>query len=585
MDLQKPQKEFPEKNTRTKRKRSGRNNRLLLVLSVFALLVLLLFAFLIARMLLPNRERVDRAAYFGLSDANAWGLIINGERVSRSPVNIGGSWYLDLDTVTESVTGKFYFDGEKLLYTDPTTTYTAVPGELLFSDDEGLRYAPDYVPCYLEEGQLYIALEYIRRLNFSYYLTDPELKYAWIYNDWSERTAYTLEKAGALRPAAGIREPVVEDLEAGETLILMEEGAKWDIVQSAESGLIGCIQKDRLSEAANYRTEIPDRRTLPEYTTAQLGKKVCMAWHQVFTESGYGQLDQYLEQADGLNVLAPTWITLKDESGEISSLAELRYVRKAHRAGVKVWVMVNDIDNPVDDGALLSDTASRQALTANIIREVLRVEADGVNLDFERVSSENADDFLQFVRELSAGCRKNGLTFSIDNYSPMPHTAFYDRAQQGEMIDYVIVMAYDEHYVGGATAGSTASVGWVRQSAERTLEEVPEEKLIIGLPFYTRVWKETAEGSLTSEGVGMDACTKIVEERKLTPVWLDEEQQYYVEYGEPNVFYRLWIEDERSMGVKLDAAFSYNPAGVAFFKIGLDSSAVWSVIKPYFGGD
>ena len=182
----------------------------------------------------------------------------------------------------------------------------------------------------------------------------------------------------------------------------------------------------------------------------------------------------------------------------------------------------------------------------------------------------------------------------------MPHTAFYDRAQQAEMVDYVVVMAYDEYYAGGEEAGSVSSLGWVKQSAERTLEEVPKEKLIVGLPTYARLWKETPKEyaaedaklitdensrygtySLTSKGISMEACDEIVKERNLSMIWLEKEQQYYVEYEADNGFYRLWIEDETSMDLKLDAAFSYEPAGVAFFKLGLETDDVWVIINKY----
>lgn len=575
--LRAQKKEAVPERKRQGKKRRRRGKKFLLILLI---MVLAAAAGVGIYLLTPSKKQVDHREYFGLADGVAYGLIVNQERVGSYPVKRAGYWYLDFDTVYSYVCDKFYYDGAHILYTNPTRTFFAEPDAYRYTDDEELSYKLDYQPCYKENGRLYIALEYIKLMDFSYYLADTERQYVWIWNNWSELPVAEVKKDGAVRYGSGIKMPVVDMVEAGETVIILEEGTAWDMVQD-ERGWIGCIQKSTLSEQTVMTADTPDNRPLPVYTTRMLDETVCMAWHQVFTESGYKKLDDLLEDTEGINVLSPSWFTICDNEGNITSLADKKYVDKAHKAGIQVWAMVDNINIPVDETQLLGVTAHRKNLIDSLLEEADRVGLDGINVDLEAVGEVNGPHFLQFIREISAACRREGLVLSVDNYSPMPHTAFYDREQQAEIVDYVVVMAYDENYSGDTTAGSTSSLGWVHQSAERTLREVPKEKLIVGLPTYTRLWKGVDGADLKSEGIGMAACDKIVKENKLSMTWLEDLGQHYVEYTLDGVQHRLWIEDEKSMELKLDAAFSYEPAGVAFFKLGLETDDIWVHVNKY----
>jgi spore germination protein YaaH len=568
-----------------------------------ALVLLAILAVFLVLHFTPSKEKYSRTGYFGIADESQTGLIVDDSRVSAFPQQFESSWYIDLDTVYSSICNKFYYDGEALLYTGPLTTWEAVPGEQKYTDTDGNVTETDYTPCILSGNTLYISTDYLQQIGYAYCTVDEEENFLWIQTSFGTVTTAELKKNEALRTGSGIKNAVIENLEKGSTVTILEEGSRWDMVQS-EDGLIGCVRKNRLTDPAETEKTTPDGRSLPEYTTRLLDETVVMAWHQVFTVSGIDSLPEYLERADSMNVITPTWITVADTVGNIQSLADPDYVAMAHEAGVQVWVMVDNINIDIDDAQLLGTTSHRRTLTENIISETLRVGADGVNLDFESVGSDNAESLLQFIRELSAACRRNSLTFSIDNYSPMPHTAYYDRTQQGQIIDYVIVMAYDEHYAGGETAGSTSSISWVKQSAERTIEEVPAERVIVGLPFYTRLWKETPEAyaddgatlvtndnspfgtyELTSTEVGMTTAEQIPAEHGVIPEWLDEEQQFYAEYTEDHSRYRIWIEDAYSIAIKTETALSYNTAGVAYFKLGLDTADAWEAIDAVLSGE
>ena len=485
----------------------------------------------------------------------------------------------------------------------PLTTWEAVPGEKKYTDTDGNETETEYTPCLLSDSTLYISLDYLQQIGYAYYTYEADENFLWIRTEFGTVSTASLRRAEALRTSSGIHGSVIETLEKGDAVTILQEGARWDLVQSAD-GLVGCVRKKRLTDAVEVQVPVPDGRSLPDYTTHQLDSTVVMAWHQVFTESGIKALPDYLARADSMNVITPTWITVSNEEGSIRSLADADYVKMAHEAGVQVWVMVDNINIDIDEAQLLGYTSHRRTLTENIIHEVLRVGADGVNLDFEAVGSSNAEALLQYIRELSAACRKNGLTFSVDNYSPMPHTAYYDRTQQGQIIDYVIVMAYDEHYGGDDTAGSTSDIGWVEQSAERTMEEVPADRVIVGLPFYTRLWKETPadlaeEGAslvtndnspfgtyqLTSKEVSMQTARDTVAEHSVTPEWLEDAQQFYAEYMEDGSRFRIWLEEASSIGIKTQTALSYQTAGVAYFKLGMETADAWDAIRQVLNGE
>ena len=434
-------------------------------------------------------------------------------------------------------------------------------------------------------------------MDYSYYTVDDTMKSIWVFNDWSEQSRASLLKDTKARTQAGIKNDIVASLATGDVVTVLEQGASWSQVQT-QTGLIGYVQNKMLGEITEEAKAVPDGRPLPKYTNIAMDEMVVMGWHQVFSESGYSQLDDIISTAKGMNVICPTWFTIKDNDGNIQNLGEKKYVTKAHKAGLQVWVMLDDINISTDGLQVFGTTLHRKTLITAVIDAVKELGADGINLDVETIKSDVGPSYIQFIRELSAACRKEKLVLSVDNYSPMPHTAFYDRTQQGQVVDYVVVMAYDEHYVKGPEAGSTSSLAFVKQSAERTIAEVPKEKVIVGLPFYSRLWCETPAESesdktdnsqvfvdnsdgaydsknnkylLSSKGVSMEGENNIIREHDLSLTWLDDVGQFYTEYEENGSWYRLWVEDENSMDLKMQAACSYEPGGVAFFKLNMEN--------------
>ena len=549
----------PEKQTKKapkpkKKKKKGKAGFL------FILLILLAVICAGVYLLIPSKNRVSHNQYFGLEDDNQYGLIVNSEIVditNGAPFEENGVWYLPFSTLYYEISDAFYYDGLALLYTDPLQTYSAAPGESFYTDSDGIKYTLTYQPCYFKDGSLCIALDYLKLMDYSYYTVDDTMKSIWVFNDWSEQPRASLLKDTKARTQAGIKNDIVASLATDDVVTVLEQGASWSRVQT-QTGLVGYVQNKMLGEIKEEAKAVPDGRPLPKYTNIAMDEMVVMGWHQVFSESGYSQLDDINISTDGLQVFGTT--------------------------------------------------SHRKTLITAVIDAVKELGADGINLDVETIKSDVGPSYIQFIRELSAACRKEKLVLSVDNYSPMPHTAFYDRTQQGQVVDYVVVMAYDEHYVKGPEAGSTSSLAFVKQSAERTIAEVPKEKVIVGLPFYSRLWCETPADSesdktdnsqvfvdnsdgtydsknnkylLSSKGVSMEGENNIIREHDLSLTWLDDVGQFYTEYEENGSWYRLWVEDENSMDLKMQAACSYEPGGVAFFKLNMENKETWSIIRKY----
>lgn len=300
------------------------------------------------------------------------------------------------------------------------------------------------------------------------------------------------------------------------------------------------------------------------------------------SQAANANIASVIEGTSGLTTISPTWFSIQDTSGNLSSLADSDYVNTAHQAGLEVWGLIDNFTNQVDTLAVLSNTQSRANMISQLITQALNTGLDGINVDFEQITEEMSDHYIQFVRELSVECRKNGLVLSVDNYVP-GFTSHYNREEQGVVADYVIIMGYDEHFAGSEEAGSVASIDFVKEGITETLKEVPKEKVINGLPLFTRLWIESSEG-LTSQAIGMPDAEKAVSGAGVTPTWDETTQQNYAEWNADGNTYKIWLEDESSLEAKLKVMKEYDLAGAAEWKIGFEKDGIWELIAQYIKG-
>ena len=529
-----------------------------------------------------SKERADLSAYFQMNGESDVAIILQDELIEERARLFDNAYYLDLTTVHKYFNDRFYEDkGEGLLlYTLPDDIVRTVIGSSEVSGKSGTEELP-YVPARYEGDVLYLAIDFVKNYaNFSYEgFGEPNRLQ--IYTQWNERAVAEINKDPAVRVLGGVKSEILKDMTAGDKVIILEEMESWSKVKTGDS-IIGYVENKRLENAA-AESPIPVTDYVePEYTSITRDHKINLGWHVIGGPAGNDTLSEAVANTKGLNVISPTWFKLNDSEGGFVSFASQDYVDKAHGMGLEVWALVENIEyaDSIDMYALLSSTTKRARLIDSLVSTALDYNIDGINVDFEQISTDCGEHYIEFIRELSIPCRANGIVLSVDNYVPTGYTDHYDRGEQGVVADYVIIMGYDEHYSGSDQAGSVASINFVEEGIERTVEQVPAHKVINAVPFYTRIW-ETKGAELGSQAVGMAAAEEYVSAHNIALEWDEETCQNYGEYTEGGSLFQVWLEDERSIEVKLNIMEKYQIGGVAGWRLGFEKPEIWDVIGVY----
>lgn len=530
-----------------------------------------------------SKERVDWNEYYQVSgEQNA--IILQDEMVEEKAIIRNGICYFDLDTVHKYFNEIFYADMAEnlLLYTTATDTVRLIFGETTYSTSEGSQDA-GYVISYVENDVVYVAADFVKQYtNFSYDIYDRHIQ---VYTEWSTKQTAEIKKDTAVRLKGGVKSPILEDLAQGDTVEILEQMKNWSKVKTEDS-VIGYVENKRLTNETTVQ-EIPvTDYVAPEYTSIAMEGKVSLGWHAIGGAGGNSTLNEMVSGTKGMNVIAPTWFSLNDEEGNFRSYASKDYVDSAHAMGLQVWGVLDDFNYNNETGAnlsvynVLSSTTKRQRLAQSITDTALSLGLDGINLDFERLGSDSGIHFVQFLRELSVLCRSNGLVLSVDNYVPFNFNDYYRLDIQGQVADYVIIMGYDEHWHGSGDPGSVASIDYVSDGLDRTLEEVPAEKVVNALPFYTILWKiEGAE--VTDEYLTLRNTADFMNRMNVETTWQESTCQNYAEWTSGEVTYKIWLEDADSISVKLNVMSTKGIGGVAAWRLGYGTSEVWELINAY----
>lgn len=587
--------EYRRRKTRTSvQKRKGRRRKKkkpalprILLTGVLVLLVLgMLAGYFIWQRYSYGSTRADITNWFEAETASDYPMILNGENIGTSARKLDNACYMELNDVHTYVSGRFYFgeaDGE-LLYSTPTDTIRAPEGETNAISTDGSTIAMT-APIVRRDGEgVYVLLDYLSSFyDIRYEAFDEPNRMVIALDSWTADTA-TVNKKTHLRYRGGVKSDILIDLAEDDRVIILEgETDEWVKVRS-EDGFMGYVESKRLNET-EQTTYGQDVLSEPVYSSITKPYKICLGWHQVFAPAGNDTFDEVVARTKGMNTISPTWFFLTGNEGDITSYGSADYVQKAHARGMEVWALVNNFENKdVDTKQVLSRASSRKRLVDNLIAEAKRCTVDGINVDFEEVPQEAGRDYVQFLRELSIACRREQLVLSVDNYVPMGFNDYYDRKEQGVIADYVIIMGYDEHYGGSPEAGSVASIEYVRHGIEATCAQVPPEKVINAVPFYTRLW--TTDGTnVSSQALGIPAAREAVSANGITLSWDAETEQYYGETVNGNgALIQIWMEEPESINSKIAVMQANNIAGIAAWKLGLESDDVWDVIAAYVNG-
>lgn len=550
------------------------------VLVVLILIVLVgaagVVSFLINRYK-PGTEYMAGNEYFNLTDENSVALIQNGELLEEQAVLIGGEPYAAYTYVESQLNSCFYWDEE----TKGILLTTSGGVQTLLLGDAAVAKTPGGQPAVQQEsdGKVYISLDVVKEytdLDYAYY-SDPNRVV--IRNEWDGVEQATVQSDTAqVRQKGGIKSLILADVQKGDTLLYLENLDNWCKVMTAD-GYTGYIRTEDISEpeAIEARTAKKD-----SYERITRDHKINLVWHQSTSTESNDAMAEMTAEMTGVNVISPTWFSVTDETGTISSLASADYVKLAHDAGREVWGLIDNFNEAFDETTDLAYASVRSRIIEQLLAEAASCGMDGINVDFENLKEAGIPHYLQFLRELTSAAHAQNLVVSVDTPVPQAYTMYYQRGEQARFVDYMIVMAYDEHFAGSEEAGSVSSLPFVQQAVEEMTRVMPADQVICGIPFYTRVWTEKfGQSAITSEVLGMDGAKNYAKENQMTETWDASLGQNVATVETSDARYTIWMEDEQSMEEKLKVIQSADLAGVAEWKLGFECADVWSLISKY----
>ena len=550
----------------------------IIIAAAAAGLVVIVAAMFVIVRYTPTKEKMSGYKYFDIDKNTDKVLVmIDGESYPDTGINIDGRLYLPQEFIADNINVGFYYDKESdaTLYSDTSYIYAFKKNQNDYSDDTGKIYTMDYSVIRDVDGECFIAWDYVAERTDCEYQYDSEPDRLNVTLKSEAKQCVTAGKKAAVRYRGGIKSPVLEYVSKGDRLEYVDDIDEW-IKVTTVSGYTGYVKKSEVFDTFEY---VREQKAVEEHNFLLKNEKITLAWFQVSGTAGNSSIDNNMSTISGVNVIAPTWYSVTDESGNMSSYASADFVSKMHQRGIDVWALVSDFDTNVDFAQLYSSKAARTNMVNKLVGEAKSYGFDGINLDYENIKSAYAKDYLQFVRELSVACERNGIVLSTDNYKPEAYNRCYNLKEQSKFVDYVIVMAYDEHYAG-TDAGSVASLPFVKEAVEDTVQLVGKEHVIAGIPFYTRIWT-TTDGNTTSRAVGMQAAIDQLNSDGQVALWNDDCGQYVASYTVGSSTRQIWFEEEKSIEAKMQVIQQENTAGVACWKLGLEKSTVWSVISQY----
>lgn len=564
---------------------------------IVSVLILFVLAFIVGSTLLerytPSKERMELTEYYEITDESQIAITLNHTVLDNYAILINDYIYLDYHFVHDIINSRFYWDSNEniLLYTTASDIISAKSDSTNYTIGKSTN---DYGrPIVKVNGDsAWVDLEFVKAYSDFTYTTYENPNRIVINNVWGEITTAKVKKNTEVRQKGGVKSPILTDVTKNEIVTILEIDETWTKVCTTD-GITGYIRSKYVNNTTS--TTLASEFVPEEFTHIKTDEPINLVWHQMYGSSSGAQATELLNKTNGVNVVSPTWFHVTNNNGNISSIASNNYVDYCHSQGVQVWGLVSNFDTQsadVDTAYLLTHTSSRQNLVNQLVAKAVQYNLDGINVDFESMNGpEVGDGYIQFIRELSIKCANNDIILSVDVPVPAAYNNFYNYSELALFADYVIVMAYDEHYGQASGEGSVASLSWTEKAINNLLaEEVPANQIVLGIPFYTKLWNLTPttneESTETSYIIGfknldMDTAAKWMNENIAKPVWLDDCGQYYGECVKDGKIYKMWLEDTNSLEQRLQLMKKYSLGGAAFWKSGLESDEVWDIIIKY----
>lgn len=577
-----------EHEINTKHNTGKRHNRKwlpVLLCFIVAAVCLLLYR------IIPSNKKVNLTDYYGTKDNEA-AIVYDHALTEYKGIVVDGHYYIPAGVVKELFTDKLYEDRDTdmVLYAKADAVWQIPYNDTYVTDGEE-NIESDYVIILKNADGVYVCADFLNA-EFGYVYKTFEAPYRITFEAPDvQYLKVTFKDSSKIRTKSSVK---------GHIIGTGDEETDWFSTGEIDNGWMEIISCDGRQgyvkkDAVTTESYISPSITEFEYKSQERDHKIVLVWDAVYDLKDNDNISARLENVKNANVISPTWYKVKNNSGELETMADGDYVEYVHNLGYEVWPLVSDfgMQGEIDEGSILSSYESRRALIANIMNEIKLYGYEGINIDFEKIKSDYSEDYIQFIRELSVECRRAEVVLSVDNYPPYNFNRYYNRKAQGECVDYVIVMCYDEHYNGGEKAGSTSSLKYLVNGMEGTLEEVDKEKLIVAVPFYTRLWQidassewnydgtETTGTIVSSTACSMEKAQEIIKEYNLNVSWNENTEQEFVEGTVGGYIYQIWLETAASLEIKLDEIIQADIGGVAAWELGFEKSEVWDLFEKF----
>ncbi|MGL4362081.1 MAG: glycosyl hydrolase family 18 protein [Cellulosilyticaceae bacterium] len=543
-------------------------------------LVIIGISIIIADTQMPSKENINPLTYFDEFKSNQQNMVFEDTRVDwdMPVIEKNEEIYIESTWANKFISDYLFYDEDEEIFS--IATLEEVIRVNVNTNQVIVNNKPDSrtIPLIKDGNRLYIGESYIEELfgfdikkgNDGRLVCATDLKI-------QKQTAEVTSRKDYIRTKPDKKSPSIGTVLKGDKLLVYSENNGYLRVRD-ENGIVGYIKENKVKITGETVVK-EDKKYEIEPIKNPLNDKVKMVWDQMTVTTAGDWNSKKYEPVKHINVISPTWFEFADEEGNLISRVNKDYLNAAHNRGIQVWaLMSHNFTKPQYTREILISTTKRQHVIDQLVEAVVQYDLDGINIDIENIQEDFSAEWVQFMRELYPQLRAVGATVSVDIYMPSAWSKHYRRDAIGEVVDYFIVMAYDQHWSGSEEAGPTAGINWIEEGLVENLKEVPNHKLVLGIPFFTRLWEES-EDQLISKPLGIDSANKMVQKWK-TEIFYDQEHaNQYTETTKDGVTKKIWLEDMESMKKRIELIQTYNLAGFSSWKLGLENHEVWDILK------